>query len=254
MRTFETYDAVNIPKTELKPYVYKNLALLMAGDWFLDKGLAKLIVDAIPAVERFEAREGFEDPAETELSKIITEPLKEVYTMPFFSKEFCNMLIDEIDNMEKTIGFAPNEEEMPQHQINEFVLQEHAQDLYISFMKIVLSKMNVVFETIWNRQVVAGGIQLANYNPRGIKQTAWHHDSLSDISVVVPLNTGDYTGGGTEFHKRGKIAPLPTGNTLIFPSFTHLHRGLPVEKGDRYLLVFWLQFEERDESFYDKLK
>jgi len=254
MRTFSTYDSKTITEEEKRPYVYKNLALLMAGDWFLEKEIAKIITDSIPAIDRFERRQGFDDPEETELSKLIKEPVKEVYTMPMFSKEFCSMLVDEIGNMEKLIGFSPNEEEMPQHRINEFVLQHHAKDLYISLMKIVLSKMNAVFETIWNRQVAGGGIQLANYNPRKIVQTAWHHDSLSDISVVVPLNTGDYEGGGTDFFKRGVVEPLPTGNALIFPSFTHLHRGLPVKKGDRYLLVFWLQFEERNEDFYDQEK
>jgi predicted 2-oxoglutarate/Fe(II)-dependent dioxygenase YbiX len=33
---------------------------------------------------------------------------------------------------------------------------------------------------------------------------------------------------------------LPNGHALMFPSFTKMHRGLAVEKGDRYLLVFWL--------------
>ena len=134
MRTFSTYDSKTITEEEKRPYVYKNLALLMAGDWFLEKEIAKTITDSIPAIDRFEKREGFEDPEETELSKLIKEPIKEVYTMPMFSKEFCTMLVDEIDNMEKLIGFTPNEEEMPQHRINEFVLQHHAKDLYISLM------------------------------------------------------------------------------------------------------------------------
>ena len=58
--------------------------------------------------------------------------------------------------------------------------------------------------------------------------------------MVVPLNTGSYKGGGTEFHRKGIVEPLPSGTALMFPSFSHLHRGLPVEDGDRYLLVFWL--------------
>jgi predicted 2-oxoglutarate/Fe(II)-dependent dioxygenase YbiX len=66
--------------------------------------------------------------------------------------------------------------------------------------------------------------------------------------MVVPLNTGKYKGGGTEFFKRGIVDPLPNGSALIFPGFTHLHRGLPVEEGDRYLLVFWLQSQERKDD------
>lgn len=252
MRTFNTQGLGQLSALEKKPYVYKNVLLLMASDWFVEKKISKLIVDAIPLLEIFEKGEGFTNPEKTELRSIIKEPVKEVYTMPFFSEEFCKMLMEEIKNMELLIGFSPNYDEMPQHRINEFVLQHHAKDLYISLMKIVLSKMNVVFQTLWNREVVAGGIQIANYNPRKISETAWHHDALSDISVVVPLNSGEYEGGGTEFFNRGKVKPLPTGNALIFPSFTHLHRGLPVVKGDRYLLVFWLQFEARNEEFYDE--
>ena len=59
--------------------------------------------------------------------------------------------------------------------------------------------------------------------------------------MVVPLNTGEYKGGGTEFLNRGIVEPLPTGHALIFPSFTHMHRGLKVKSGNRYLLVFWLK-------------
>jgi len=108
MRTFSTYDSKTIPEEEKRPYVYKNLALLMAGDWFLEKKVAESITDSIPAIDKFTKREGLEDPEETELSKLIKEPVKEVYTMPMFSKEFCTMLVDEIGNMENLIGFTPN--------------------------------------------------------------------------------------------------------------------------------------------------
>ena len=253
MRTFNTYGYTQIPEFAQRPYVYKNVLLLMASDWFLDKKVLKLINEAVPAVERFEKNLGFKNPEKTKLKSLIEQPLPEVYSMPFFSEEFCQMLMEEVKNMENLLGFTPNYEEMPQHRINEFVLQNEAKDLYLSLMKIVLSKMNIIFQVLWNREVVAGGIQIANYNPRKISETAWHHDALSDISVVVPLNSGKYEGGGTEFFGRGKIDPLPTGNALIFPSFTHLHRGLPVLKGDRYLLVFWLQFEARREEFYDEI-
>ena len=40
---------------------------------------------------------------------------------------------------------------------------------------------------------------------------------------------------------RGVVEPLPSGHALIFPSFTHMHRGLAVGEGNRYLLVFWLK-------------
>ena len=231
-----------------RPYIYKNMLLLMASDWFLNSKTLGLINEALPLTVAFEEEGGFEDPEPSRLKKYIKEPLKDVYTLPMFSEEFCSMFMDEVQNMEEQFSFEPNSAELKQHQINEFVLQENASDLYMSLMKLVISKINVVFQTIWNRDVVAGGIQVANYNPREITHTAWHHDSSSDITMVVPLNTGSYKGGGTEFFKRGIIDPLPNGSALIFPGFTHLHRGLPVEEGDRYLLVFWLQSQERKDD------
>jgi len=89
MRTFSTYDSKTITEEEKRPYVYKNLALLMAGDWFLEKEIAKTITDSIPAIDRFEKREGFEDPEETELSELIKEPVKEVYPCQCFQKNFA---------------------------------------------------------------------------------------------------------------------------------------------------------------------
>ena len=245
------YNITELPRFQKnfgRPYIYKNALLLMASEWFIDDKTLPLINGALPVMQRFENEEGLEDPEPTKLRNTINEPLNEVFTLPIFSEEFCSVFMDEVRNMEKQFTFEPNYSELKQHQINEFVLQNDARDLYLSLMKLVISKINVVFQTLWNREVVGGGIQVANYNPRDISQTAWHHDTSADISMVVPLNTGDYKGGGTEFFGRGVVPPLPNGHGLIFPSFTHLHRGLPVEDGDRYLLVFWLQSEERKED------
>jgi len=68
---------------------------------------------------------------------------------------------------------------------------------------------------------------------------------------VVPLNTGSYKGGGTEVHNYGTLKPLPSGHALMFPSFTNRHRGLPVDGGDRYLLVFWLYDKNRVVHLYE---
>jgi hypothetical protein len=44
----------------------------------------------------------------------------------------------------------------------------------------------------------------------------------ADISVVIPLNTGDYVGGGTEFHNHGVLKPLPIWSRFNFPK---LHKS-----------------------------
>jgi hypothetical protein len=172
-----------------------------------------------------------------------------VHTVPLFSQEFCILLIDEMHNMTKHFAFEPNQEEDELRQIPEIVLYEKCPQLYHSLMQVVDRVINPILLSIWNRCVTGGNIQIANYNLRDKKQGAWHHDASSDISIVVPLNTGDYEGSGTEFMRKGIIEPLPTGNALIFPSLTHMHRGLPVKSGDRYLLVFWLVCKDETRDY-----
>ena len=162
------------------------------------------------------------------------------------------MLVDEIKHINKELAFETNEEEDELRQIPEIVLKEKLPELYRNMWFIVQTILNPVFFSIWQRNCVSvGSVQIANYNLKDKEQGAWHHDESADMSVVVPLNTGKYEGGGTEFHNYGKINPLPTGHALIFPSFTNMHRGLPVASGNRYLLVFWLYDRSRTEWLYE---
>jgi len=150
-------------------------------------------------------------------------------------------MLDEIKNMELYLGFKENSDEDELRQIPEITLQDNIPQLSSNLHSVVLNHMNPLFTAVWQRySLKINSIQLANYNLAKREQGEWHHDASADISVVVPLNTGDYEGGGTEFHGRGVVPPLPRGHALFFPSFTHMHRGLKVDKGDRYLLVFWL--------------
>ena len=232
-------------------YIIKNHLLLIPAEWMIENKTSKAIKTSIPSIMKFAKDEGTKDfnkPIKKLLPilDIVKSPLPEIYTIPMFTESFCDMLLDEIKNMEEYLGFTTNEEEDKFRQIPEIVLQNEIKDMYISFMKIVFEKFNPIFQSLWQRDVSGGGIQIANYNPRTIQQTSWHHDFSADISVVVPLNTGSYKGGGTEFFNKGIIDPLPKGHALMFPSFTHMHRGMPVKKGDRYLLVFWLTIDENE--------
>ena len=224
-------------------YTLKNLLLANPADWFIEEKTLKLAKSSLPDLIDFYKSEGVEDPKELSLKLIIEEPVKDVYNVPLFSDVFCKLMMDEIENMQKHFSFSPNPEEDELRQIPEIVLNQIAPNLYDSLMNVVFSVVNPIFLTLWNRHVTGGGIQIANYNLKDKKQGAWHHDASADISMVVPLNTGDYVGGGTEFLNRGVVKPLPKGNALIFPSYTHMHRGLPVQSGNRYLLVFWLTTE-----------
>ena len=222
-------------------YEFKNLLLKYPADWFIEPETLETAKASLGDIITFYEGLGTKDLKKLPLQDLVKQPLPEVYTLPLFSKKFCALLVDELQHMQKTIDFVPNPDEDTLRQIPEIVFNERCPELFESLMTVVQNVVNPIFLSIWNRHVVGGNIQLANYNLKDKKQGAWHHDASSDISMVVPLNTGEYKGGGTEFFKRGTIYPLPTGNAMIFPSFTHMHRGLPVESGDRYLLVFWLK-------------
>ena len=222
-------------------YKTKNILLEHPADWYIQKDTFDAVKDSIAPIVSFYEDSGVEPRKDTKLDKIIEEPLKDVYTVPFFSEKFCDILLDEMKNLEDHFGFVPNPEEDNLRQIPEITFQDNCPQIFQSLMQTIYTIGNPIFLNIWNRHVDSGAIQIANYNLRDKKQGAWHHDASADISMVVPLNTGKYKGGGTEFLKRGTVEPLPTGHALIFPSFTHMHRGLAVESGDRYLLVFWLK-------------
>tara|TARA_R100000935_G_scaffold53827_1_gene81984 strand:+ start:1250 stop:1996 length:747 start_codon:yes stop_codon:yes gene_type:complete len=235
-----TFNNVTRLPQSASPYLLKNLLLANPSDWFIEKETLERAKQSLPDLIEFYKKEGADNPKESSLKLIIEEPIKDVYNVPLFSDVFCRLMMDEIENMQKHFSFSPNPEEDKLRQIPEIVLNEMAPDLYKSLMEVVFSVVNPIFLTLWNRHVTDGGVQIANYNLKNKQQGAWHHDASADISMVVPLNTGDYVGGGTEFLNRGVVKPLPKGNALIFPSYTHMHRGLPVKSGDRYLLVFWL--------------
>tara|TARA_R110000796_G_C14409570_1_gene418556 strand:- start:16 stop:777 length:762 start_codon:yes stop_codon:yes gene_type:complete len=229
-------------------YQLKNLLLGFASDWFVEKETLQKAKETLPILSDF-YNERAECLDNLPLNSIIKEPLPDVHTVPLFSKELCNLLVNEMHNMTEHFGFEPNEEEDELRQIPEIVLYDKCPQLYHSLMQVVDSVINPILLSIWNRHVTGGNIQIANYNLKDKKQGAWHHDASSDISIVVPLNTGDYEGGGTEFMRKGTVEPLPTGNALIFPSLTHMHRGLPVISGDRYLLVFWLVCKDESKEY-----
>lgn len=70
----------------------------------------------------------------------------------------------------------------------------------------------------------------------------WHHDATDCNSriftYIVYLNDVDEDCGGTTDFKNGKRIQPKTGKLMIFPTtWTYLHRGKKVEKGDKYILT-----------------
>jgi hypothetical protein len=216
----------------------------MQSHWSIMHSTHEAVNESLPLLTKFSASDGKDRMLETPLKKHITKIHPDIYKVPLFRRKYCKMLVDEI----KTMQFQTNDDEDELRQIPEIVLKDQVPELYSNLWFVVQTILSPIIYSIWQRNCSdIGSIQIANYNLKDKQQGAWHHDESADISVVIPLNTGNYEGGGTEFHNYGEVAPLPTGHALIFPSFTQMHRGLPVEMGDRYLLVFWLYNRKRME-------
>ena len=225
----------------------KNKYLLtMKSHWFVNQVTYKAILKTLPILTEHHEKRGVERMPKTPIHNHVKRIFPDIYRVPLFRRQWCNLLCKQLDVFKKEGVFEvnPNEDEL--RQIPEILLQDHMPEVYENLWYFVRTILNPIFIAIYQRNCAdISSIQIANYNIRDKQQGAWHHDESADISVVVPLNTGSYKGGGTEFYDYGVLKPLPTGHGLIFPSFTNTHRGLPVEQGDRYLLVFWLHDKSR---------
>lgn len=197
-----------------------------------------------PIQEEFERDDGLEDLpfipiVGTELASCITR-------FPLFYPSWCDTMLSWYKTTHK---FKPNTDEDEYRQIPELVLENEDPEMFSSMIDVV---RDIIDPIIWSKYGQEGisiaSVQLAHYNPKGKQKGAWHHDVSADFTIVVPLNTNDYTGGGTDFFLNGEVVTIPpisTGEALLFPSLTHMHRGLAVTEGDRYLLVFWLYYKDR---------
>lgn len=170
------------------------------------------------------------------------EVIPRVYTTPFLSAEFCKELLEESIRLStKEDTFEVNPTEVGSVQVPEFNFKK-VPGVYNLIIRAVKENLVPIFNHLWGRaKYYEATIQIANYSPKEISEISYHFDSAGDVSVVVPLNTGEYEGGGTEFLNRGIVEPLPNGTALFFDSFTNKHRGLAVTKGQRYLLVMWIK-------------
>ena len=222
-------------------YQLKNYMLSLQSNWFINQALYEACMDAVPVINKFRVSEGMCDLPKTGVNKLCTEIYPQIYKFPLFKKTWCKMLVEEIADMAKEVGFDPNPDEDEARQIPEIVLAEKCPELFERMWFTVETILKPVIFSCYHKYAHdIATIQIANYNPKDKQKGAWHHDESADVSIVVPLNTGGYVGGGTEFMHRGIVKPLPSGHALMFPSASSMHRGLAVESGERYLMVLWL--------------
>ena len=98
-----------------------------------------------------------------------------------------------------------------------------------------------------------GGPHLSSYTfkihkvKEGQGYHEWHYEDVDTQGLRRALAWMTYLkvpeeGGETEFlHQSKRIKPM-VGRTLIWPAyFTHLHRGNPPLKGEKYYITGWFE-------------
>lgn len=88
-------------------------------------------------------------------------------------------------------------------------------------------------------------LQLTHYRAENSGHYDWHEDHSNvgicmnrKISGTLVLNN-DFEGGEFELFDTKPIENLTQGSLILFPSFK-VHRVLPIAKGERWSLVFWV--------------
>lgn len=163
-----------------------------------------------------------------------------VFVLPLMTPAECDALLDNIAEYD----FTPNLEEGAEYRIEEAVLEKVDPGAYESLKEFLLPVLNAYCLMINSTPITkVVSFQVAKYRPEGTPGTGWHHDKESDFTAVISLNPGSFEGGGTGIrmtpHATCDLPPLEQGHGLIFNGRCVQHRGLPVTKGERLLLVCW---------------
>jgi len=126
--------------------------------------------------------------------------------------------------------------------IREYPMPEALLSAYMHFLK-PLDKDNLE-KGFRERKGFSVDAKLAKYH-RG-DSFRWHCDdwiwsndvpSARRVLTAITYLNDNFTGGETEF-SCGKLIKPVSGKTLLFPSFWCFgHRGLPVESGEKHILV-----------------
>lgn len=160
------------------------------------------------------------------------------WRVPYLNEQACSALLARMTELK----FKPNDAEDAPFQMDEAVLAREDNELFLD----LLAMHNVYLRPLW---VVAFGIlpndpqsiQLAKYNPGERGMTNWHFDADSECTTTVVLSPDEaYDGGGMQVWPGLDLGRGLQGVATLFQGRNLLHRSNPVTRGERSLLVHWM--------------
>ncbi len=174
-----------------------------------------------------------------EYDLIIDEPCTHVYTFPFFTKTFCNELI-ELSETKQWVNdrheFHPTTDNLLEvlgmDKIYNKLINDHVQPL----AKYLYQLDGTSWDELRDESFII------RYKPEEQAHLGIHHDH-SNITTLVNLNPGDFKGGGTYFPKyKCNVNPKELGVMTLHPgNITHKHGARPVTEGIRYVVVSFIK-------------
>lgn len=177
---------------------------------------------------------------------IFNEVGQDIWSMPFFSSEFCKYLIElaeKQNNWSKGV-YDNGEFDKRINNVENIPTQDiHLTDLKLNhFWKHVVDtyfkKIMIHLYTYYIKDYHIAFIVKYDYE-NGQRSLKPHHDA-SVYTINVALNSSDeYTGGGVNFlSKKLFFLNKNPGYLLLHPGrVTHYHEALPITSGKRYVLV-----------------
>jgi len=186
---------------------------------------------------------------------VIEEPIWEVYQFPLVTKEFCNMIIEEVNNFDEfqDNNLGPDGKESVIYDdvgmssipgirnYKDNPLQELLFDIHIRYFRPILKH-------VWKYDINStDGSSSENLSPSWtvrykVGKTEFlnpHHDDAT-CAFILSLND-NYEGSGTWFERQKTTIHGKTGWCTLHPSrLTHRHGSKRIKKGTRYIMVTFI--------------
>lgn len=176
----------------------------------------------------------------------VIEICKYAFEFPFVSDLFCKHIIEEVNNNNtwspgghKSITdkrLEGGKEDVPTVDIHmkQIGFGKQWEEIILEYIKPLVNYLYSPFPT--KKIHIAFIVKYEMGHQEFLKP---HHDN-ANYSLVITLNRPniDFEGGGTRFVKQDVVSQGKMGYCCIHPGrITHYHEGLPITKGERYIMV-----------------
>ena len=178
------------------------------------------------------------------------KPSQLTFHNAFLDASECDKIMSLADNVEPYVATVQNEEpgssriDKEIRDVDSYGVW-HSPDTDWIFKKI-FEQVMVDNETNFHFDIagIFSGLSLLRYQQE--QHYEWHNDigsgdtSTRKLSVVIMLSE-NFTGGDLVLTQGvSQHIAMRQGNMVVFPSYV-LHKVTPVEEGDRWSLVAWIQ-------------